>query len=118
MEICRGHSWKAKKRKTLWERSGKVTRQSCVARCLRLSTTALCHRGGSVGISALRDVVRLQVPEIWQAQYAKAIGAAGVRKLTADDLSALLYAAAWCRAYGRDISEYLATFGATGAREV
>ena len=71
-----------------------------------------------VGISALRDVVRLQVPEIWQAQYAKAIGAAGVRKLTADDLSALLYAAAWCRAYGRDISEYLVTFGATGAREV
>lgn len=71
-----------------------------------------------VGIRALRDVVRLQVPEIWQAQYAKAIGAAGVRKLTADDLSALLYAAAWCWAYGRDISEYLGTFGPSGALEI
>ena len=58
------------------------------------------------------------MPEIWQAQYAKAIGVAGVRKLTADDLSALLYAAAWCRAYGRDISEYLGTFGPSGALEV
>lgn len=71
-----------------------------------------------VGITALRDVARLQVPEIWQHQFAKAVGVAGLRAMNADTVSALLYAAAWCRAYGRDMSEYLATFGASGAREV
>ena len=78
---------------------------------------------GSFMRSRLRSAVALQADLQLRMAWVDACGknCQGedyMNALSSDELEAFLYALAWCRAWGRDLQEYIETFGVGTCREL
>jgi len=71
---------------------------------------------------SLRDTVRDTVCGAHRILWLNALGkdyrgSDGLGRMSADEMSDLLYAVAWCRAWRRDLGEYIREFGVKGFSE-
>jgi len=85
-------------------------------RTLREINRRVQNYGPGADRQSLRETVRDTVCSAHRILWLNALGKDymgrdGLGRMTADEMNGLLYADAWCRAWRRDLDEYVTEFG-------